>query len=381
MSFDAGHVAASALAAAVGAVLLANAGRTGSDASAVVSFTWLVVVLAEAFAFDTSVLGESDVGSYGGWSLVAAATGLVIGAYALHVFEPQRQEWDVVSGIAAGAGLVAYWIALTDLTDSDAARGGGLVVATAAYVALAGFVFRREGLRTFATTLWAIGLVALVAAERLLLDSDTAFVIALAATGVVVGALAAPLREERLWVAGLVTTGLATVTSFAVLTPPSDFFVASEHPGSGLAGLVVCALALGALAGLAVDRRLRVVTLSAAGGVALYAVSLGILEVAERASTASIETDFERGHTAVSGLWALVGLGLLVVGLLRGSALIRYSGLILFALSLAKIFLFDLAELSSVARAFSFILVGGLLLAGGFFLQRLSDRIAPQASD
>lgn len=381
VSFDAGHVAASALAAAVGAVLLANAGRTGSDASAAASFTWLVVVLAEAFAFDTAVLGESDVGSYGGWSLVAAATGLVIGAYALHVFEPGREEWDVVSGIAAGVGLVAYWIALIDLTDSDLARGGGLVAAAAAYVALAGFVFRREGLRTFATTLWAIGLVALIVAERLLLQSDTAFVIALAATGAGVGGLASPLREERLWIAGLATTGLATVTSFAVLTPPSDFFVASEHPGSGLSGLVVCALALGALAGLAVDRRLRVVTLSAAGGVVLYAVSLGILEIAERASTASIETDFERGHTAVSGLWALVGLGLLVVGLLRGSALIRYSGLILFALSLAKIFLFDLAELSSVARAFSFILVGGLLLAGGFFLQRLSDRMAPQDSD
>ena len=59
---------------------------------------------------------------------------------------------------------------------------------------------------------------------------------------------------------------------------------------------------------------------------ALYAVSLGILELAERASTASVETDFERGHTAVSGIWALVGLGLLVVGLLRGSALLRYGG-------------------------------------------------------
>ena len=109
----------------------------------------------------------------------------------------------------------------------------------------------------------------------------------------------------------------------------------------------------------------------------LYALSLGILEIAERVSTASVETDFERGHTAVSGLWALVGLALLVVGLLRGSRAIRYGGLALFGLSLAKIFLYDLSSLSSVARAFSFILVGGLLLAGGFFLQRLSDRLGP----
>jgi hypothetical protein len=73
------------------------------------------------------------------------------------------------------------------------------------------------------------------------------------------------------------------------------------------------------------DRDLRLGIEVIAGGIALYALSLGILEVAERVSSASVETDFERGHTAVSGLWALVGLGLLVAGLLRGSAAIRYG--------------------------------------------------------
>ena len=48
------------------------------------------------------------------------------------------------------------------------------------------------------------------------------------------------------------------------------------------------------------------------------------------------------------------------------------AGLALFGLSLAKIFLFDLSALSSVARALSFIAVGGLVLAGGFFLQKLT---------
>ena len=139
--------------------------------------------------------------------------------------------------------------------------------------------------------------------------------------------------------------------------------------------LVGCVLALGVVALTAEIRMQRFALLIVAGGIALYALSLAILEIAERVSTASIATDFERGHTAVSGLWALVGLALLVVGLLRRSAVLRYCGLALFGLSLVKIFLYDLAELSSVARAFSFILVGGLLLAGGFFLQRLSDRM------
>ena len=91
-----------------------------------------------------------------------------------------------------------------------------------------------------------------------------------------------------------------------------------------------------------------------------------------------METDFERGHTAVSALWALVGLGLLVAGLLRGVGRRALRGAGPLRAGLVKIFLYDLAELSSVARAFSFIFVGGLLLAGGFFLQRLSDRIGPR---
>jgi uncharacterized membrane protein len=145
--------------------------------------------------------------------------------------------------------------------------------------------------------------------------------------------------------------------------------------------LAACIAALVALAVTAPDENLRLLIAAVAGGLALYALSLGILELAERISSASIETDFERGHTAVSALWALVGLGLLVAGLLRRSSAVRYAGLALFGISLAKIFLYDLAELSSIARAFSFIFVGALLLAGGFFLQRLSDRLGPRGPE
>jgi uncharacterized membrane protein len=45
--------------------------------------------------------------------------------------------------------------------------------------------------------------------------------------------------------------------------------------------------------------------------------------------------------------------------------------------SLAKIFLYDLSELSSVSRAASFIVVGAAILAGGAALQRLSARFDP----
>ena len=70
-------------------------------------------------------------------------------------------------------------------------------------------------------------------------------------------------------------------------------------------------------------------------------------------------------------MWGIVGLTLLYAGLRRTGSGLRIGGLALFGLSLTKLFVYDLAFLSSVARAFSFIAVGGLFLVGGFFYQRM----------
>jgi uncharacterized membrane protein len=67
-----------------------------------------------------------------------------------------------------------------------------------------------------------------------------------------------------------------------------------------------------------------------------------------------------------------VGLGLLYAGLKRGKRGLQIGGFVLFGISLAKLFVYDLAFLSSVARAFSFLAVGGLILVAGFFYQRLA---------
>ncbi len=53
--------------------------------------------------------------------------------------------------------------------------------------------------------------------------------------------------------------------------------------------------------------------------------------------------------------------------------MLRLAALGLFALALGKLFLYDLATLSSVARAASFLAVGAVLLLGGFFYQRLAE--------
>jgi len=71
----------------------------------------------------------------------------------------------------------------------------------------------------------------------------------------------------------------------------------------------------------------------------------------------------------------VLGLAALYLGLKRRSARMRLAGFVIFGVSLAKIFLYDLSELSSITRAFSFLAVGAVLLFGGFLYQRLSAEL------
>jgi uncharacterized membrane protein len=108
-----------------------------------------------------------------------------------------------------------------------------------------------------------------------------------------------------------------------------------------------------------------------AGTLAVYGISLSVVQLAESAAGVSLEAGFQSGETAVSAFWGLLGLGLLYAGLTRWRSL-RLAGLALFAVSLGKIFLYDLPALSSIERALSFLAVGAVLLLGGFFYQRLN---------
>jgi uncharacterized membrane protein len=106
---------------------------------------------------------------------------------------------------------------------------------------------------------------------------------------------------------------------------------------------------------------------------AVYAASLAVLG-AFQLSDATVATAFQRGHTAVSAMWGLIGLALLYAGLRRRGRSLRLAGFALLGVSLAKIFLYDLSALSSVARALSFLAVGAVFLLGAFFYQRLGAR-------
>jgi hypothetical protein len=305
--------------------------------------------------------------------------------------------------VVASFGLAVA--AVVELVDGDwngiDLEGAAFLGLAAVYGAFAAAVFPAARHRDLSTLLWvpAAVLVAVACAE--LLD-ETYLTLAWSAVAVVFAFLAVAVQERRLHLASLGFLALALGNAVVLEAPPAELFSANRHPGEGVPSLVFALLAALGLAfflrpepgvqpswtlrgeikwssvGDEVVARTplwRAVLLAVAGVVALYAASLTILELFQWASPASVATDFQRGHTAVSALWGLVGLALLYVGLTRRSRAFRLAGFALFAVSLAKLFLYDLSYLSSLARAFSFLAVGAVLLLGGFFYQRLSQQL------
>jgi len=91
--------------------------------------------------------------------------------------------------------------------------------------------------------------------------------------------------------------------------------------------------------------------------------------------------DIDRGlaqQLALSTLWLLYALGLMVAGMQRKSASVRWQALALLAVVIAKVFLFDLSSLDRFYRIMSFLLLGVVLLLISFFYQR---RPAEQESE
>ena len=396
--FERGHVALAGFWALLAVVLVEAGMRRRGLRLEVGGLALLAFAVAEVLVYDSGSIDEDRFPV----SFLLVAGGALLGG-----FEYQRLgRWpglrlEPVACLAASALLAV--VGIIELAGGTWHRidreGGSLLLLAVVYGAFSVLSFRRE--RDFSSLLSATGLVIAGAAAAELLDG-LYLALAWSAAATVLAWLAGALRELRFQLASYVFLLVAAGYALIEESPPRDLLVSASHPANGvpsLAFVVVAAVAAAFLARhetpaarpLAPDEPLTIArlggvlaaqqalyrawTLVGAAVLALYGLSLVILEIAEAVSRASVETDFQRGHTAVSAFWGLVGLGLLTLGLARRTRPARLAGFALFGLSLAKLFLYDLAYLSSLARAVSFLAVGGLLLLGGFFYQRLSDQL------
>ena len=71
-----------------------------------------------------------------------------------------------------------------------------------------------------------------------------------------------------------------------------------------------------------------------------------------------------------SALWMAYGAMLMIVGFVRRSAFVRWQALILIAVTIVKVFVYDVSQLDRAYRIVSFIVLGALLLAISFVYQR-----------
>lgn len=101
----------------------------------------------------------------------------------------------------------------------------------------------------------------------------------------------------------------------------------------------------------------------------LIALSLEVWDFLGRTQALGLERWLAQ-QLGLSVLWTLYAGGLIAIGLKRRSPLLRWQALALFALVVAKVFLYDLSSLDRIYRIISFLVLGVLLLGVSFAYQR-----------
>jgi uncharacterized membrane protein len=77
---------------------------------------------------------------------------------------------------------------------------------------------------------------------------------------------------------------------------------------------------------------------------------------------------------AYSAIWTIYGAGMMAFGFWKKSAFVRWQALVLMAVTIAKVFLYDSRYLNTGYRVLSFIALGVVLLAISFVYFRISAR-------
>ena len=111
---------------------------------------------------------------------------------------------------------------------------------------------------------------------------------------------------------------------------------------------------------------------------------LNLLALASGISMVSLElmrSGSTWGNPAVTIFWAVCALSLIVLGMKRRRALLRYSGLILFVCTTVKVLFVDSSELRGIERIAAFIGTGVLLLILSFAYQKTASYFQVKEDD
>jgi hypothetical protein len=311
------------------------------------------VVLADVAA--SRILGGLPLAL--GW----AATGLVF-AGLVRLATPGMDRHAALTGLG---GHLTLALGQALITPSGGGHEIALVVVAA--TSLVSGRLAEEGRTTLRVVLDAVALAVLAYVTAISLDG-LALTLALAAETVGLIAIARRHREDVVAVWGAVAfVGATTLHALAVFAPPDALYYGLTHPVEAAAALALATLVV-ALMRIAAPQ-LGLWSVGGAAVLVLYAASVELVTPFADAP--------QQGQALLSGLWALTGVATLVVGLIRDKSALRHAALALLAVTATKVFLYDLASLTSLYRVASFIALGLLLLAGAFAWQRIRPQPLP----
>lgn len=313
-----------------------------------------------------------------------------------------RAHGDDRDDAAAGAGLAAH-VALalsssvmTDASPGAVVAGGVLNLAAASSLAIAAAACLTAGFVLADRLVWRFWLNGVgLAATAYLLASQLDGMWLVAAWAAEAVALAALARRTQDWlalIAAVTHVALASAHALSMEAPPralldglADPVAATVALGACMAAAWRCAAVAAALPPAAVPsdaaikqpdvaedqdsaQALSVLGATAGALLALHLVSAQLVTLAGAGP---------RAQVLLSALWGAIGVAALVGGLVRDVAPLRTGALWLLLTALAKVFLYDLSALTSIARVASFIVLGLLLLLSAFAWQRIRPRPLP----
>jgi uncharacterized membrane protein len=283
----------------------------------------------------------------------------------------------IALAVAAFGAVLATAIGTTggmaDIT--LAAEVGAPILGTIALAHLA-IAFRLH--RAGGTDLAGVALAAaaaLAAIATLFITDGPGYILALAVGAAILGLVTTRTRAIPTLVAALVLAAIAALRSLDML-PPWDVAPTTRESVEGILAVVIVSALTVWFAWITRDehgwRRAARLT---AGAALLYTASFAL--VAPVARTFLDRTDQTANQSAqqialaISVSWALIGLLLIIVAVRRGNATLRYAGIGLLAVTVAKVVLLDTNTLDAGLRVAVFLVSGIVLLIGGYALTRL----------
>ena len=271
------------------------------------------------------------------------------------------------SVLLLNAGLVSAlgWGLIDDRGSPEGATLWVLGV-TIAYVALGGFGFRRRMSAEIAALLVAVG-VGLSGVTLALAVDGPALVAGWSAEAAILAWVAVRTGERRALAFSFAFLGLAALHTLGDEAPPDALVDGVDDLPQALAAVLCVGISAFVVRHFVERVDLRLVLLGVGSVALVYAASLTIVDVLQGDASEPSQT----AQVALSTFWGVVGLVAIVAGLVRDVRELRYAGLALLGLGVAKVFAYDLSELDQLYRVLSFIAVGVVLLVGAYAYQRV----------